>query len=281
MSFDSLESSTYGSAPFELYRFSMGTQTWCLTSGEEPRVYINQTYAPDFIERTEIEHNQESNSGSIEVTIPLGSELAKEFISFVPPLPMWLTVFAGHDGDPDVVIRFKGRVQSAKFGDECVLTVESGTSAIRKKIPPMVYQQSCNRMHYSSACGANLAANSWTVKVAQINGFEIVVDHSASESFDFIAYWNFAFSHFTEVECPRVSWGVAQSADGRRMMISKQSAWDTFELKAPIAGLQVGDILTVSRGCRRTLTHCQFFGRTQSYMGFDLMPQTNPFSGVA
>lgn len=279
MSFDALESSTAGGRPYELYKFTSGTRAWYITSGDTVRTHMGQTYAPDTIDRDDIELNQETTSGTIEVRLPLSSELAKEFIPYLPPEPMWLTIFAGHDGDSDVIVRRKGRVVDAKFGDVCKLTVAPQTVAVRKKIPPAVYQQSCNRIHYSPACGAGTLGNSWSAKIGSIDGLEITVDLAASESALYNAAWEFYWPR-EEAEYPRLAYGYMVSPDGRRMMISRHIDLGVFEIKAPVPGLAVGDVVQVFRGCRRTFDHCKFYSRTGQFLGFDIMPQKNPFQGV-
>lgn len=285
MSFDSKESSTAGGAPFELFKFTMGTRAWCFTSGEEERTYMTQIYVPETIDRSEISHNQETSSGSIEVTLPLESSLAAEFISFAPPEPMWLTIYAGHDDDSEIIRRYYGKVAQAKFGDVCTLTVQPQTVAVKKKIPGMVYQQNCNRMHYSAACGASEIApggiaNEWSVKVGSISGLRITIDAGAAENAAFVAYWQ-PIDVTNDTVIPTLSWGKAEDSDGRRMMIARHVSWNTFDLMAPLVGMAVGDIIVVTRGCRRTLKHCAFYGRTASFMGFDIMPASNPFQGVS
>lgn len=287
MSFDALETSVYGSAPFDLYKFTMGDQAWYLTDGDEARVYQTQTYAPTAIKCTEIEQNRETNSGQIEVTIPLESELVAEFIAFVPPSPMWLTIYSGHDGDSEINVRFKGLVVQAKFDSECTIFIKPQLAAIRKKIPAPVYQQSCNRMHYSPQCGATEASgafgSSWTLPVSAISGLDVTLD-MAFGSDAYIYWWNtflgYSLMPSTKLTTPSLAWGMLQAPSGQRMMIAAHDTYNVVTLKAPVVGLQVGDTVKVVRGCRRTLANCAFYGRTASFMAADVMPKKNPFTGI-
>jgi hypothetical protein len=285
MSYDDKETSVYGGQPYELYKFTMGVTSWHLTSGDVVRSHMGNDYTPETIACSEIELNNETTSGTINVTLPISSSLVSEFIPSLPPQPMWLTIYAGHDGDNDVVVRRKGLVVQAKLGEVCDLTVAPQTIAIRKKIPPSVYQQSCNRIHYSAACGALMTENGWEVKIesitAEYGGPVIVVDLSAEESEPFVT--EFGTSSFTQDEDaqPRLSYGFMITSSGQRMMILDHSTPGIFRLKAPVDGLQSGDTVVVVRGCRRTLKHCTFYERTNNFLGFDVMPSSNPFLGVA
>lgn len=286
MSFNTREASTYSGAPFELFKFSMGSRAWYLTSGEEPRTYMTQVYVPEAIDRDDIRLNQETSSGSLGITLPLESSLAKEFISFMPPEPMWVAIYAGHDGDPEVIRRYYGKVAKATFSDVCKLLVQPQTAALKKKIPAMVYQPNCNRMHYSAACGAIEVSpggipNRFHVQVSAISGFQVTIDPGSSPEFVTAFGAGSGFPGNQET-VPTLAWGkVVHDNTNRQMMIARHTTWNVVELMAPLVGLEVGDWVWVVRGCRRTVKHCAFYGRLASYMGFDLMPNTNPFMGVA
>lgn len=284
MSFDTLESSTYLGEPYELYRVTSGTRVWQITSGDIERTHsLHGVFTPEVVDRTEIAQHQETNAGEIQVHLPLSSAIAQEFIATMPSAPYWITIFAGHDGDSEIITVFRGMVAKAVFGDECTLTVQPESSAVRKKVPGPVYQLACNRVLYSSGCGASMEENLWTVKVGSIaaDGVTIGVDTGASESAVFVSYWASHWSSSLDADGPpSLAWGFAQTASGLRMMIGTHPSANTFVLKARIYGLAVGDVLTVYRGCRRSIKHCRHFGRLSRFMGFDKFPSKNPFNGV-
>ena len=284
MSFDGLQTSRYLGEPYELYRFVSGTIVWQITSGEVERTHpTHGLFTPEVVHRTEIAQHQETNAGEIQVMLPLSSSIAQEFIVGVPANPIWLTIFAGHDGDSEIVTRFRGEVAKATFEEECTLVVQPETVALRKKVPGPVYQQACNRVLYSPDCGANMAANSWTVKVLSVaaDGVTVSVDTGAPESAAYVAYWGTNWSASADTAGPpSLAWGFAQDADGHRMMIGSHPSANAFVLKTRLYGLAAGSVLTVVRGCRRTVKHCFFHGRLTNFMGFDRFPAKNPFSGV-
>ena len=290
MSFDAKESGVYSGEPFELYRFAMGTVVWTYTSGDTAITYNAEVYEPEAIERAEIEQNRELESSTIQIEMPLTTVVAQQFIMFTPPDPVWLTIYAGHHGDSEVIVRFSGKIEQATLTDICKLRVRSTIGALRKRIPGPTYQQACNRMLYSDACGASMdgngvypafVANHWTFKVGAIgaDGVTISVDQGASESSSFVSYWG---THFSDdpTTLPRLDWGKLVAPTGHQMMIGSHSSAYQLVLKGRVPQLAVGDVVTVYRGCRRTLAHCNFYGRTHRFMGFDIQPGKNPFSGV-
>ena len=127
--------------------------------------------------------------------------------------------------------------------------------------------------------------NEWQIKIDEVTGEYggpvVTVDLLADESDAFVSeFGTTAFSQKEDLQ-PRLSYGFLLTASGQRMMIVEHLQPDTFRLKAPVIGLQAGDIVTVVRGCRRHLKHCAFFEQTKNFLGFDLMPSSNPFLGVA
>lgn len=282
MSFDSKEASIYGAEPLELYRFTKGIEVYTYTSGDTEITYNAEVYAPLPIDRSEIEQNRELESTQIEISIPIDSVLSQEFISYAPTDPIWLTVYAGHHNEAEVVTRFVGKVEQAEFTDVCKLKVRSSISAMRRKIPVATYQQACNRVHYSTACGANSAIHHWEFKVGAIaaDGVTIDANQVAAESATFVAYWNSYWTAEPNAYPPTLAWGYMLTAQGHRMMIGLHPSKFRIVVKARIPSLAVGDIVTVYRGCRRTLQHCSFYGRDAVYLGFDKMPSKNPFNGV-
>jgi hypothetical protein len=260
----------------------MGTKTWKLTSGEVERTHpLYGVFMPEVVDRSEISQNQESSSGDISVYLPLTTEVAQEFVAYAPPEPIWLTIFAGHDGDSEILSRYRGKVAKAEFGDDCKLIVVSEKAAIRKKIPGPVYQKMCNRLLYSAGCGASETGNSWDIVVASVaaDGVTITVNEALSPAY--ATYWggHWLSSGDNQNE-PRLSWGFALDADGHRMMIASHPDVDTFVLKARMVGLTTGSTLHVVRGCRRNVKHCNFFGRLDRFSGFDFFPSKNPFEGT-
>jgi len=284
MSFDAMETSRYGGKPYELFRFTMGITSWQYTSGETSRTHpTHGVFAPEVIDHSEVTYSSEASSGTITVNLPKSNPVAAQFISFSPPDPVWLTIFAGHDGDAEIVTRFRGKVAKAEFPRECTLTILPESASIRKKIPSMVYQQPCNRMLYSASCGATTTGNLWTLKVGALSGdgLTITVDQAATESTAYVAYWQTQWSANADTNGPpSLAWGYMVSPTSQRMMIGRHPAWNQIVLKAPIPGVAVGTVVTVVRGCRRTTKHCKHFGRLQSFNGFDQFPSKNPFDGV-
>jgi hypothetical protein len=292
MSFDDKATSRYGAIPFELYWFSMappvgsGGQDWRVTSGDIQRTYLTHAYAPLQVDRSEISQDQELTEGGIDVTIPSSHELAQQFLRGTPISPISLTIYAGHDGDSEVVVAFSGKVTTANFkGQECRLMVSPDHQAVRKMIPSVAYQHPCNHVVYSSQCGLPVAGFGgtsnkvrWDLTIASVNGRTITVSGGSD--------WTTAFTPFPsdDTNVPTCAWGFLTLPSGRAIMIEAHNSINTFVLTEHDDELVVGLAIKANRGCRRTLTHCKFLfkdsGQSPRWLGFDSVPSANPFRGL-
>lgn len=262
MTYAARETSGYLGAPFELFRIETATEGWFLTSGDTLRGYNSKTYTPDAITRSEINQNQESQSGEIKITIPRTHDIASRFISYIPVSPMSVVIYRGHDGDPDyeVVTNFTGRVVKAEFGDDCVLTVVPESDILRKRIPAQKYQAQCNWVLFSAGCGVN--RDDFSV--------DAVLSSVESDVIKAAAFADKANGWFQN--------GYIEHGQERRMILTHSG--DTIRLISPMSGLSVGSSVKVFAGCQRTTSDCASrFSNLVRFWGFDKIPTRNPFDG--
>ena len=55
----------------------------------------------------------------------------------------------------------------------------------------------------------------------------------------------------------------------------------SITLLSPIADLDVGDAVLGIAGCQLTFAACDAYKNTFNFLGFDLIPEINPFDGSA
>lgn len=265
MTYAAQETSRYAGQPFELYWFATNTLNAYLTSGDESRAYLGNTYTPEAIERTEVDFNQELQSQSITVRLPIDSVIAQQFVSYIPSSPMSLVIFRGHetDGAGEVVTYFTGRVSAARFDEVCELTVLPEQALLKRQVPGPRYQSQCNWVWGSPACGVNKGTYAVTAVVTAIAG-------SNGDTITAAALGAQTSGYFTA--------GWIERGDERRMIILHTGS--TAQLITPMPSLQVGDTITIYPGCQRTASDCRNkFGNYQHFSGFDRVPGRNPFQG--
>lgn len=260
MSFDSVEQSQSSGQPWEIYLFQTSGQSFFLTSADQAITYLGQEYDPQTLRRDEMEETAEVDSGEIKVYIPTSHPLAQLFIGGLPPTPVQLTIFAGHYGDSEVLAIYTGSVASSAFTDECELVCRSDKYLLQRKIPKELYQSLCNHIFGDAGCTIDLALFTYIGVVDAIDstGTVLTVDAFATIS-----------------PAGRLKGGYFQQGNSVRAILVHSGS--SITLMSPIANLQTGDACKGVAGCAHTYPACQSYNNVPNFLGFDLIPDINPF----
>lgn len=264
MTYAAQETSRYGARPVEMYLFQTASESWRHTSSDTPRVHLGQIYTPEAIERTEIDQNSETNSGSIKVTIPRSHDLASRFVSYIPSTPLSLVIYRTHDADPDgeVVVNFTGRVASATFNDFCELNVVPEQDALRRRVPVPKFQTQCNRVHYGPGCDLDPMVHRYPATIATLSADGLTLTGTG----------------FGLAPAGRLAAGYIQKGDVRSMILTHSGT--TITLISAVPGLAVGDPVEAFLGCQRSEADCAYFNNLVNFFGFSRIPTRNPFDGM-
>jgi len=262
MSFDALEKSGYGAQPYELYLFQTTGLSFALTSAENPITYLGQIYTPTTITRTEAEHSNEVVSGQIKVYIPKDHALAQLCIPYLPSAPIAVTVYGSHYSDTETVVLFTGAIASARFTDQCELTCNSATYLLQRKIPQQLYQSPCSHIFGDAGCGSDLTTHTFSGTITAIDSTGTVLTIPAFASLP-----------------DSLKAGYLKRGSDFRMVVDHSGS--TVTLISPIPGLAAGAVVAGTAGCALNFSTCAHYGRTSSFLGFDLIPTVNPFDGSA
>lgn len=261
MSFDSIEKSIELSKPYEMYLFQGVGIDIAVTSADFTAEYLSHTFTPTTINRTEQDISSEVNTGQIKVYLPKNHPIAQLFVAYLPTSQVALTIYAGHIGDSEVAVVFSGYVASARFTDQAELVCNSDAYKMQTRIPRVLYQAPCGHIFGSPGCGVPLADHSYVGAVGAISadGLEITV------------------SAFTGLPDPLIA-GYFKRGNDLRMIVGQ--AGDVITLITPIADLEVGDECLATAGCDQTYGTCNHYLNVRNFLGFDLIPQINPFNGA-
>lgn len=171
--------------PIELYRFTIGAETFLFTSAEDDVVIdppnpIAGTYLSTTIKRGRFrqEANEQSVNG-VQVTVPASNPVASKYLLIVDDIAN-LTIHQLHrdDGDQETVQRFRGSIQSVNFtknGREAAMQVSPLTKVKNRTIPRHTYQNGCNHHLYDSRCKLLESAFEVFFTVSAVNGAVITV----------------------------------------------------------------------------------------------------------
>lgn len=287
MSFQSQEESVYGGEPFELYRFTMGNSAWTFTSSETPKTFFGDIYAPETISHSAVAVDNDVFSGQIQVTLPLQHEITKDFVSGMPAFPMWVSIWKQHEGlaDDQAQLIRKGRILKVDHDEQAKLTVRPNLASMRTKGPNPIYQGSCNWILYSPSCGASKYWIDLTVDAYHPDDGTIIffADQSAPPISNIDSY-TLASLHVYPYKLPKLAGGIIKHpATGEMLRILEHSYENKYgvnciKLERPfVSPVANGDLLSVTKGCDRIISHCKFWGRLQTYMGFPRFNARNPF----
>jgi uncharacterized phage protein (TIGR02218 family) len=262
VSFDSQEQQASGAQPYELYLFQGTGIFFALTSADEPITYLGNTYLPSTITRSESEQSNEVVSGQMKVYLPETHPLSALLLPYLPTSPIAVTVYGSHYGDSQTVVLFTGTVASARYTDQCEMTCNSSQYLLQRKIPRQLYQSPCGHIFGDAGCGIELAAHTYTGEVATIDPTGTILTVTGFASLpDSLTAGFLRFGNFV------------------RMIVANSG--DSVTLLSPIAGLQVGSSVLGTAGCQLTFAACQAYKNSFNFLGFDLIPEINPFDGSA
>jgi len=260
MTYDSREQSTYSGAPYELYKFDSGTMGWRLTTADAVKTFGNEDYTPEAITRSATQQSKETQGGTVQVTLPRDHPITAMFVSYIPPAPLWLTIYRAHEGEPEAETRviFIGRVTLDTKGEGSVLTCSPEQEYLKRMIPTMNYQRPCNHMLYDSGCKVQKLLYSAT---GQLTAF-------TADSVSAAAFALLPDGYFTH--------GYIERGQDRRFVIDHTG--DTLTLMVGLSGLELGDEVLAYAGCDRSYDTCgSKFSNTANFYGFEWIPTKNPF----
>jgi uncharacterized phage protein (TIGR02218 family) len=253
------ETSAYGGAPVELYRFTCGGLTWSWTSGDVEQTALGLTFMPAPISRGEVDTSDEDTQGSLELVVPRTNQVAGLFIADLPPEPVMLEVYRLHRGDAEIVLFWSGEIASAEFVGSAVRLAGIPVSRVlRRQLPPHTFQGQCNWALYSPQCGVNKLTYRITATVTAISGFTISATEFDAQPDDYF----------------RAGW--VETVTGEKHWVTAHVG-AVVTLLTPFRSLAIGDVVYAFPGCDRTIAACKSFSNLPRHLGFAFVPTKNPF----
>ena len=267
MTYLSQEQSAFGGKPFELYRFARETNTFLYTSADRDISFGGESYISIPIERDGFNQTQDLAKTSLTINME-GTELLPQlYVSSSPSQIVSLTIFGGHEDDPDneVITLWKGRVVSTRFVlNVAELTGESIITSLKRNGLRRLYQRNCpHQLYNSSTCRASRAAFQTNATLSSVSGN--VVSATA----------------FGTLPSGRLTGGFLewdnQGVVDRRWITNHTGSQVTLRL--PIPSIAAGANVRTFAGCARTLNVCiNTFNNVENFGGMPWIPEKNPFT---
>jgi uncharacterized phage protein (TIGR02218 family) len=272
MTFDAFETSRRLGKPVYLLRFVAGTQAFTYTTADALFDYLSETYAPvPGLKISGTGQSQEVHAQRITITAPRDWTIPMQYVSFVPAVQMYLSIFTFHRDEPsDVHTFWQGFVRSAKWqGQVATVDADPITVILDRLGLRRTFQNLCNHILYDGFCP--VPASSFRVDGALLSvptGFTIDAAAWATKP---DGWFNAGF-----VERPLLS-GVLD------MRFVTGHVGTQLTLLSPFpTDVQGGEIFHAYAGCDHIFTTCagKFGAHTDTggaYGGWDRVPKKNLF----
>lgn len=275
MNYIELEQSVHSAMPVELYQIYSDafTTPYYYTSADENITYNSNTYiALENLKRSQPELTKETSAQTLSIALPRNNELAKRWLSYVPPRTVWITIHRYHRseaGTPEVVVFWQGKVRGVTWsGNEAFLECMPIDSAFSRNGLRVTYGGTCRHQLYGSKCAVPIALFSKNITVTGVNGNKI-------QSPDLVTVTDGV------TPAPDGWWvsGFVQASDLQVRYITNHIGTE-IELLLAIEGLQAGDTLLAAAGCDHRPTTCGIkYDNIVNFGGLGLyVPSENPFT---
>lgn len=277
MSFSDQETSAEGAAPIEIYTIT-GADTFYYTSAPYEYEYEGNTYLPIPIKRSAPTINTKESSGNITVKFPFNDPFVSRYLGGVPPSPDRITIHQVHLSDASAEVRpfWSGSVSGVKFsGTEATVTLAGMMNRTAAQIPAANFSWMCNHNLFDNRCKVKQVDFTFNFTVSAVSADGVTITLTDNGDADTKLATDAAFFN---------GGTFLTGVDGsQRMGVNFEATGNpneyTLVLLVPVLGLEVGQGITFSAGCDKSVNTCfSRFNNVTQYGGFPFIPTLNPFS---
>jgi hypothetical protein len=262
------ESSADQGNPVELYLFTYGSglSYFAYTDAELSISYGGKTYEPIAIERSAVSSSGSLDKSQMSVNMPKTASLVDLFLIYPPSRVVTLTVFRGHVGDSQFIATWSGRVISKETKEDiATFGCEPASTSMNRNALRRNAQYGCGHALYRAPCGANRTAATVSSTPTSVN----------SETIFLPTGWNGAHSVSSYLG-GLVKWTFGDTEE--RSIISASA--NSITISGFARNLTPGVLISISRGCPRTIAGCESHNAIQSFGGMPWIPRRNPYKKV-
>lgn len=265
MTYEDRELSHNEAAPVELYRFTIGVESWYYTSADEEIQYDGQSYSPVAISRSEVVGTDQVPKSGVDITAPMELGPVDRWRGAAPNQLMSVTIMRRHRPDDEARVIWRGRVLGVTFDEgEATLTAEGAMQALGRMGLRGQFHTGCRHMLYDDQCRVTSADHQRLMIVEEVSGRQITAEDLAEEP---DGYW---------------VGGYLNVGEGRirgPYLITGHSG-DTVTVQEAPGEIEPGNELRVYPGCDHTPQTCRDkFDNLTNFGGFPYIPDGTPFTG--
>lgn len=268
MSFAARETSRHSGQPIALFRFGYGNRIIGYTTSEKAVDFNGETYQPIAIERNAITQSGTLDKATLNIRLPLGTEIAELFRVFPPSDVVGITIFQGHYGESEFLAIFVGRVLSCgRKGRTATLNCEPASTSMRRPGLRRRWQYACPHVLYGTQCKASRDAHTYEATVDSVDKTSITMEPGWSGSLATSAFEN-----------GLIQWSGSNGEEVRNIL---QVNDDTLLVSGRVDGLANGVTVKLLPGCKHTMEDClQVFNNIHNFGGDPWIPTKNPIGYV-
>ena len=246
----------------EGYEFIGPQITYRHTSGTSALIIDGQLFAPGILDRTALVAGGIQDTPALAVTMPVSSQLVKDYGFTTPPRSLRLKVHRKQARSGEVVIVWDGQVVSlTPRGRRAeVKSVSQLGARLGASVPSISYQRMCNHFLYDARCRVDRLTFDHTALITGVNATTITINTIGIAP----DQW------FRAGE-------IVRDVDGERRTIVDQVG-AVLKLSSPFRSIANGDAVTMYAGCDHSIGTCSDkFNNRANYGGHPSVPSSNPW----
>ncbi len=265
MAIDTIEISEDDAAPVLLFLYEVGVVKYAYTTADTEILKDGVVYSPDeVLESNSIEATADKKGASLSITTDVDFEIAKLFLNDIPHTTMKLTIFLGHLDEAEYRVLWKGKVTNVNRVEDhkAHISHEQNISIVNRGGLTYRYGVNCNHSVYRGGCNLDFNANATDGVIQSIVGPVLTA------------------TEFGVLPAGDLVGGVAVfNSTYYRMIIAHEA--NSITLARAMPSISVGDTLKVASGCDKTVSRCKALGNFNNFLGFNTVPERNPFNGLS
>jgi len=271
------EASSYNSDPVLLFLFVMNTTRWGYVGQDvETYTYNGTDYMPDpYVSLGPVSQSLAERATDIEIEIGSKSEVARLFVPYMPPEPVFVRVFRHlPDGAPgEYNVEVIAEVVSSQFDETtgvCTLTARQISKDLDRKVPWCVYSTMCNYAVFGAGCQVDREAYVTVTNIVTGAG----TDTLGSPDFATAGVGNGA-----PEEWFRGGSVIHVATREVRFIVAHDTNSPNIKLQTPFRDLKNGDEVRAYPGCSRLRTQCgPRYNNLDRMLAFPWHPSKNPYT---
>lgn len=248
-------------------KITHGTTIHLIATGTRDIVIDGETYLASPAGRAGVEIRTLGDDHPLEMRLPLTHPFVQRYTAGnVPPREITVEVRSAYESTFDLmhvgfVVAMSVEGHIASFSVPKTIDI-----AVRKRLPVLSVGRLCGHVLYNADCRADRAAFTISSTIASVDGRNIVCDIALDDT------WA------RGGELVHTASGEAMTIFEHLQTVDLAGQHANLTLQAAVYGMQVGDAVTITAGCRHDISTCRnIFDNVQNFGGFPQLPTVNPF----